>query len=111
VISIWNETNYHTGVTSITLSAGVWYNLVINWTSLNYEIYLNGVLQTSINGGSGHATFKASVDYVAIGGRKYSTTTGRYFLGKIGSIVTYERTLSSVEILENYKSMKKKYGL
>jgi hypothetical protein len=118
VISIWNETNYHTGVTSITLSAGVWYNLVINWAgtnpvflSNNYKIYLNGVLQSSVSGGSGHATFKSSVDYVAIGGRKYSTTTGRYFDGKIGSIVTYERTLSAVEILENYKSMKKKYGL
>lgn len=111
VISISNDTGYYTGVTSITLSAGVWYNLVINWAGTNYEIYLNGVLQTSVSGGSDHARFKASVDYVAIGGRIYSTTTGRYFLGKIGSIVVYERTLSAVEIRENYNSMKKKYGL
>ena len=84
---------------------------MISALKLGVFVYLNGILQTSTSGGSGDAPIKTSVDYVVIGGRKYSTSYGRFFQGKIGSVVVYEKSLTSVEILSNYSSLKKKYNI
>jgi hypothetical protein len=110
VITInWDNTRYTCATSSITLSGDVWYNLVINWTGVSYQLYLNGVLQTSFSGGVDHAPLKQSVGYISIGGSKFTSSTGRYFQGKIGSILTYSRELTDAEILSNYRTMSVKY--
>lgn len=110
VISInWNDNRYTCATSSITLSSDVWYNLVINWSGISYQLYLNGVLQTSFSGGVDHAPLKQSVAYISIGGSKFTSSTGRYFQGKIGSIITYGRELTDAEILSNYRTMSVKY--
>lgn len=92
--------------------ANTWYNIVVNFNGTKYDIYLNGVLLTTIAGTNGNAPFIQSVNYVAIGGRKVSVDGwGAFFGGKIGSVLVYERSLESFEILYNYNATKQKYGV
>jgi hypothetical protein len=52
-----------------------------------------------------------SVNYVAIGGRSYTSNPwDNFFQGRIGSDVAHERSLMASEIAENFDIMKKKYG-
>jgi hypothetical protein len=92
---------------AISLSAGIWYNLVFTYNNSSYlkQIYVNGVFDTS--GGT-----------VAYGGTGTNTELGRYpwaptylLNGNIGIICFYNKVLSTTEIKQNYNVQKGRFGL
>lgn len=113
VISIWGSGKYTSVVSPLVLQAA-WQNLTIVWQGSSYNVYLNGVLQSTVAGTTGHATPNYSVNYAAIGGRKYATLGvewGAFFQGTVGSVVVYERALTPAEVSDDFSSMRQKYGV
>jgi len=126
VVSI--ESNYPvvtTGLTALTsntysFAAGVWNNITISWNGTKYLMYINGTAVATVAGTGGYggrnANLPTSVNFMSIGARSFVESGifipyGAFFRGKIGSVVVYERSLESAEILSNYNALKKKYGL
>lgn len=111
VISIWGSGKFTSVVSPLVLQA-VWQNLTIVWVGSSYNVYLNGVLQSTVAGSTGHATPNLNVNYAALGGRKYATLGvewGAFFQGIIGSVVVYEKSLTESEVISNYNAMIRKY--
>ena len=113
VISIWGSGKFTSVVSPLVLQA-TWQNLTIVWQGSSYNVYLNGVLQSTVAGGGGNALPNYNVDYVAIGGRKYASGSvpwGAFFQGTVGSVVVYERALTPAEVSDDFSSMRQKYGV
>lgn len=70
------------------------------------EIYLDGYLNTS--GSAKTRTLEAS--YEAYIGR-FQISSSVYHNGRVSQVLIYNRALTSQEILQNYNSTKKRYGL
>ena len=111
VISIWGSGKFTSVVSPLVLQAA-WQNLTIVWQNSSYNVYLNGVLQSTVAGGTGHATPNYSVNYAALGGSRYTGQPwASFFQGMIGSVVVYERALTPAEISDDFSSMRQKYGV
>ena len=96
---------------STTLSSGTWYHgaIVVSRGDNNVKFYLNGSLDNS-------ATINtlgiSTSDYVMVGGPYTDSYSGaRYFDGKIAQVLSYNRSLSPAEILQNYEAHKSRFGL
>jgi hypothetical protein len=119
IITIMSLNNTRTFVSSSqlsTISSSTWHNLVINWETSSYAIYLDGVKYTTNYGTStGHVPLKNSVDYISLGGAIFPSEPKPYNTnildGQIGSITSWSKTLTSGEILDMYNVQKVKYGL
>lgn len=84
-------------------TTGVWWNLV-GVSNRNYHsIYVNGVLETTVQYDGDNPvntdTFTAGYGYAHT-----------YHNGLISSARTYNRALSNAEILQNYNQMRSRYG-
>ena len=96
----WNRVSY-------TLPSGnmlnQWWNGVVTWNnSTGWVLYLNGDqvdTDSDTTGPNNAETF--------IG--KYST--GYYFDGDIAQVLIYDRVITAAEVLQNYNSLKGRFGL
>jgi hypothetical protein len=96
----WNGGTGRTGNT--TLSINNWYNFVMV-NSTNTVFYLNGATDGTFANtatlNSGAATF------ACING------TSRFLNSNLGTIIFYNKALSSAEVLQNYNATKTRFGL
>ena len=81
-----------------------WQNVVIYKNGTNKYIYINGVL-----GGTQALSFAVNSGTLFFG--RGGAISGEYFNGNISIISTYNKELSSSEILQNYNAVKGRYGL
>jgi hypothetical protein len=81
-----------------------WQNVVISKNGTNKYIYINGVL-----GGTQAASFAVNSGTLFFG--RGGASSGEFFDGNISVISTYNKALSSSEILQNYNAVKGRYGL
>lgn len=110
--SAGNTMTYVTTDSVTSLLANTWYNVVVNFNGTKYDIYLNGVLLTTTANVTGNTVLLSSISYVAIGGRRYTGVPwGAFFNGKIGSVISHERSLTATEISSNFATQRRKYGL
>ena len=99
---------------SITLSNDTWYNLTICYhgSSLTYDMYVNGALDTSSDTAS--ATAGSATTWSA---GNSNPRYGAWFNdnddwnGNIGPLQVYNRALSPTEVLHNYNALKGRFGL
>ena len=91
-----------------------WYNLTVcyNGVSGTYDMYVNGVLDTSSNTSSptagGGSTWVAGTSIPIIG----TWYNGSFdYNGKVSNVKIYNRALSSGEVLQNYNALKGRFGL
>ena len=99
---------------SFTPENDVWYNitLVNSYDSgqnvTTDDIYLNGQYLYS---GSASGSVYDYFDPLALGNWRFNTLTDNYCLdGLISSVKIYDRDLSADEVLQNYETVKSKYG-
>lgn len=91
-----------TGTT--TLSLNTWYFGATTYSSTTgWKLYLNGVE----DGSSVDTTTFTGNQEILVG----AYGAGNYFTGRIGLVQVYNRALTASEILKNYNSTKKRYGL
>lgn len=93
-----------------SLSATQWYNVVMIFDRANatpqWNLYLNGVLQTSTNMSAGANTAFTN----AAPGLVRSACCGLY-TGKIATFSVYSRALSATEILQNFNALRGRFGI
>jgi hypothetical protein len=94
-----------------SLSANSWVNLLINYESGQYKIYLNNVLKNTVtyNGGVLQLTTPNSI-YIGCAAGESSPPRG-FFNGDISNVKIYNRTLSSTEMTQNFNATKSRFGL
>ena len=94
-----------TGTTTTLLD--VWYHLTGVWISnTSIQIYVNGILENTASA-TGRTTLRTSTDGWVLG----SVSTSLYGSGNVASACIYNRALSSTEILQNYNTLKGRFGL
>lgn len=114
----WEMWNYATGITrfrthndsadfivdSPVLVINTYYNITVTWNSTAATMYLNGVLvsQDTTPG------TKVMPSYLYIGGGNAGNTK---LNGSVGRVSIYDRVLTSVETLQNFNSMRSRYGI
>lgn len=89
---------------------GKWYNIICTYdiSTSTKSIYVNGFLENSV-GGIINSYLNTST-YRGIGA--YSTPSRTWFFpGMISNFLIYTKTLSPVEVLQNYNTIKSKFGL
>lgn len=69
----------------------------------SWGLYINGVLNTSNNGGS------QGPNGIAIG--RYNPGASEYSTGEFSFVMVYNRVLTDSEILQNYNATKTRFGL
>jgi len=113
-IHIWsNGTTGGPGATYINTSVPVgWHHVAFNWNSSSnyYDIWLDGVKQTvlALSGNDGHCKLLQDITQIRIGA---NTDVGYYFNGSLGPVKYYESPLTDSEILQNFNSLKRRFGL
>jgi hypothetical protein len=91
-------------VDSPALSAGIWYNLTVCWSSTFAKLYTNGVL-SSTDSVTGTRTTPSTLSIA--GGNAGNTK----FAGLIPYFQVYNRTLSDAEVLSNFNAARSRFGL
>jgi hypothetical protein len=112
VITLATSGTERTAVTDISIAGNVWNNIILNWESTSYAIYLNGVKQATTAGSTTNVPLNTFVDYLVLGARFDPVVgLGSFFNGKISSFATWKKTLSAAEILSVYTKGKSKLGI
>lgn len=103
VITLASSGTQRTAVTDITVTGNTWNNIILNWESTSYAIYLNGVKQTTTSGSVANVPLNTFVDYLVLGARfEPIVGLGSFFDGKIRSFAMWKKTLTLEEITKIY---------
>ena len=101
-----NGTSTNVTATVPTMTTGQWYHYVVTSISGVIRIYLNSVLyQTQTM-----STSNLSQVYLTLGCGSWNNP-GAFFNGKISILRIYRKGLVGGEVLQNYNSLKGRFGL
>lgn len=91
-----------------SLSAGVWYNIVFNYESSQYNIYINNTLKsTTIGSSTGNVPLITDPDFIYL--NSYEGTSG-YLDSSLSMCMIYNRALTASEVLQNYNATRVRFG-
>jgi len=111
-------TNTIGGYTDIgtTFTNDVWTNVSLTYNGTTMALYLNGVLKNS-SAKSG-PLMNGTIDFhigcmvnMAAGVGAGPDKTSEFMVGNIANVLLYNRGLTSSEVLQNYNSLKPRFGL
>ena len=92
-----------------SLSAGVWYNIVFNYESSKYNIYINNTLtSTTIGSSVGDVPLITDPDFIYI--NSYLGSSG-YLDSELSMCMIYNRTLTAAEIQQNFNATRARFGV
>jgi len=91
-----------------SLSAGVWYNIVFNYESSQYNIYINNTLKsTTIGSSTGNVPLITDPDFIYLNSVE---GTSDYLDSSLSTCMIYNRALTAAEMLQNYNATKGRFG-
>ena len=91
-----------------SLSAGVWYNIVFNYESSQYNIYINNTLKsTTIGTSTGNVPLITDPDFIYLNSVE---GTSDYLDSSLSMCMIYNRALTAAEMLQNYNATKGRFG-
>jgi len=103
--AIKNSSNTSVGVV-VNANLNEWHNYVGTYDNNTVRIYKDGSLFASANGPGGQ--LKTMGDSTTIG---RSPGTNEFLDGRLGNVMIYDRALSEAEILQNFNTHKRRFGL
>jgi len=88
--------------------ANTWYNIILVYNGTTHYLYVNGVLQNSVNVTRNIPTnFYLSIglqdDFGYLGG------VSNYFGGNIGAVKVYNTSFNKSQVIQNYNALAKRY--
>ena len=106
-VSIWSHTGAKaTGITdTVTLAFHI---MAFNWNGFEYDIWLDGQKRTTIQRNGDDADLITGVSYIDPG---YNVGFDYYHSGNIATVKAYDRSLTDVEVLQNYHALRRRFGL
>jgi hypothetical protein len=91
-----------------SLSAGVWYNIVFNYESSQYNIYINNTLKsTTVGSSTGNVPLITDPDFIYLNSVE---GTSDYLDSSLSMCMIYNRSLTDAEMLQNYNATKGRFG-
>ena len=104
-----NDSGTWRNIASSILDDNTWYFLTGTINTTNISFYVNGVLYAT---GTGISTGITNNSNSVIGcGLDIRYSSGRFFNGSVSNMQVYNRTLSALEILQNYNAQKSRFNL
>ena len=100
-LNIWYDGNSSLSSISSVMTINKWYNITVTSGAGTISIYLNGVLKNTISGSTNHA------GELNIGRTRFDSN---YWSGYIGNTMVYDRVLSGTEALQNFNTLKSRFG-
>jgi hypothetical protein len=100
-LNIWYNGNSSLSSISSVMTINKWYNITVTSGAGTISIYLNGVLKNTISGSTNHA------GELNIGRTRFDSN---YWSGYIGNTMVYDRVLSGTEALQNFNTLKSRFG-
>ena len=94
---------------NVTLTVGTWYHLFTTYDGSVIKLYINGLLVAQVN--STFTSTGTGVYQDVFGNGEGSTVGVRNTKYKMNAVHFYNRSLSSSEILQNYNTLKSRFGL
>ena len=98
----WDNNVYHTN--GPILSTGKWYHVVGVKTATTNDIYVNGILGSSLDSNVSIPTNNVWI------GRWQPPGDGRIFNGNISNVQIYDTALTPQQILQNFNAQKYRFG-
>jgi hypothetical protein len=96
---------------STVININTWYQgvIVVDRTTNNLKIYVNGVLDTNT---SINVIGNSSSNQMVLGGATVDSYSGsRMFKGRIGQVFHYNTLLTANQILQNFEAYRERYGI
>ena len=107
-MSVWHG-SLTNRVTSSAISFNTWYQLGWTYNGTTFTGYINGL---SIGTTTFTRSRNGSENYYTIGAPDSTNMgTNSYWNGRFSNFSVYNRSLTAAEVLKNYNSTKKRYGL
>ena len=107
-MSVWHG-SLTNRVTSSAISFNTWYQLGWTYNGTTFTGYINGL---SIGTTTFTRSRNGSENYYTIGAPDSTNMgTNAYWSGRFSNFSVYNRSLTAAEVLKNYNSTKKRYGL
>jgi hypothetical protein len=96
-----------------TWNSDEWYQVFCTYEPITGEkkLFINGELENSVTGVTGN--YFNTFTHFGLGGYNVSTifSPTNAFNGNISNFMVYDKTLSEQEVLQNYNTLKSRYGL
>jgi hypothetical protein len=90
------------------VSTALWYNYVVSVSTSDIILYKNGLQVNIINDSS---TLATPTGNMLVGGGYYNNTIGDFMNGRIANVNIYSRTLSAIEVLQNFNATRRRFGV
>jgi hypothetical protein len=91
-----------------TLSTNKYYNVVLTHENLTLLVYINGVNDTDVPGGTEYG-FTATGNNFSIGKRAGESL--QWFQGRMSDLKIYDRALTPIEIKQNFDATRSRYNV
>ena len=94
---------------AFNFTANTWYHVAVGRTSSVVYFYINGQQQTTLGSGTSNFSFLSST-VTRIGAGSSISPILEPLTGNISNIKYYNRSLTAVEVLQNYNATKSRFG-
>ena len=96
-----------------SLLANTWVNIVINWESTIYKIYINNIVKTTSAAVGGNVGQLTVPNTYVIGSFQINNTAvySGFFPGSVATTKLYNRTLTATEVLQNFQATRTRFGV
>jgi hypothetical protein len=105
---VGNSSGGYTGINLVTsgLNDSVYHYCALTRTGSTFKSYYNGSLVSTVSFSDWYGAFSNLVF-----GKGFSTSSERWFIGKIPAVKIYNRVLTDSQISQNFNSYKKRFNL
>jgi hypothetical protein len=93
------------------LLPNTWHNVVITWTSVSANTYLNGAPANTINAATPNGFVNVFNNVVIGKGFHLDAASTRSFTGKFPMVKIYTRVLTAAEVQQNFNAQRGRYDI
>lgn len=94
-------------LSTTTFTTGIWYYVIGTYDGSIFKLYINGVQEPNTTSAVG--SISSYNTPIQVG--RWGTQGSQYLNGKVSIAQIYNRALSATEILQNYNTLKTRFGL